>query len=139
MKCSEHVNRLAKEANMNPALQLWAGRILSAIPVLMLTMSDVMKLRGGPEFVKVFENLGWPADLAVPLGLLELAITIVYVMPRTSVLGAILLTGYLGGAIAAHVRIHEDWLTQLLLGMMLWGGLYFRDARIAALIPLRNP
>jgi len=55
------------------------------------------------------------------------------------VLGAILLTGYLGGAIAAHVRIHEDWLTQLLLGMILWGGLYFRDARIAALIPLRNP
>jgi len=83
MKCSEHFNRLAKEANMNPALQLWAGRILSAIPVLMLTMSGVMKLRGGPEFVKVFEHLGWPADLAVPLGLLELAITIVYVIPRT--------------------------------------------------------
>jgi hypothetical protein len=123
---------------MNPVIQLWAGRVLTALPVLMLTMSGVMKLMGGPELAKGFEHLGWPMDRAVPLGVLELAITIVYLFPRTAVIGAILLTGYLGGAMAAHIRIHEDWLIQFLLGVMLWGGLYFRDERIRALIPLRG-
>lgn len=123
---------------MNPVFQLWAGRILTVLPVLMLTMSAVMKLMGGSDLAKGFEHLGWPVELAFPLGVLELTITVTYLIPRTSVLGAILVTGYLGGAMAAHIRIHEDWWIQFLLGVMAWGGLYFRDERIRALIPLRD-
>jgi len=72
----------------------------------------------------------------MPLGILELVITVMYLIPRTAVLGALLLTGYLGGAVAAHLRINEAWIVQFLLGVTIWGGLYFRDARIRELIPV---
>ncbi len=94
----------------------------------MLFFSAAMKLKGGPDLATGFEHLGWPAALAMPLGVLELSITILYLIPRTAVLGSILVTGYLGGAVAAHLRINEAWFIQFLLGVMLWGGLYFRDA-----------
>ena len=84
---------------------VWAGRILSTLPVLMLLMSGVMKLLQPPDLVEGFAKLGWPVSVAVGLGIVELACTVLYAIPRTSVLGAILLTGYLGGAIATHVRI----------------------------------
>lgn len=119
-----------------PASQLWSGRILTGLPVLMLLFSAAMKLKGGPDLAAGFEHLGWPGSLAVPLGILELTITVIYLIPRTAVLGAILLTGYLGGAVAAHLRINEAWFVQFLLGVMLWGGLYFRDSKIRQLIPV---
>lgn len=97
-----------------------------------------MKLKGGPELTQGFEHLGWPIGLAVPLGILEIACTVVYLIPKTSVLGAILLTGYMGGAIATHVRIGEAFFVQLLLGVALWGGLFLRDSRLRALIPIKN-
>ena len=78
-------------------------------------------------------------NLALALGILELACTIVYVIPRTAVLGAILLTGYLGGAIATHVRIGEPFLPVILMGVLIWGGLFLRDPRLRALMPLRRP
>ncbi len=117
---------------------LWAGRILSTLPVLMLLMSGVMKLMKPPDLVEGFAKLGWPDHLALGLGIVELACTILYAIPRTSILGAILLTGYLGGAIATHVRIGEPFIVQFLFGVVLWLGLYLRDARLRALIPLRS-
>ena len=83
-----------------------------------------------------FTHLGWPVGLAVLLGVLEFGSTLLYVIPRTSILGAILLTGYMGGAIATHVRIGEPVYTHVLLGIMIWGGLYLREPRLRALMPL---
>ena len=117
---------------------LWSGRILSALPVLMLLFSGVMKLIGPAEVLKGFADLGYPESLALGLGILELGCTAAYLIPRTTVLGAILLTGYLGGATATHVRIGEPFFGPIVLGVMVWGGLYLRDARLRALLPLRR-
>jgi hypothetical protein len=87
-------------------------------------------------------KLGWPAGLAVPLGAILLICLIFYVIPKTSVLGAILLTGYLGGAVATHFRINDPLFSHILfptyLGLFLWGGLYLREPRLRELIPLRS-
>ncbi len=132
---------------MQPAAQtapvskkkLWAGRILSALPVLMLLFSGVMKLMKPAPVVQGFAHFGYPESLALCIGILELACTVVYVIPRTSVLGAILLTGYLGGATATHVRIGEAlFIIPVILGVLVWGGLFLRDDRLRALIPLRT-
>lgn len=123
---------------MSSPATVWAGRILSGLPALMLLMSGVMKLMKSPELVDGFGKLGWPPDLATPLGILEIAVTVVYLVPRTAVLGAILVTGYLGGAIATHVRLHEPFIVQFLLGAAAWGGLYFREERLRALIPFKR-
>lgn len=117
---------------------LWAGRIISALPVLGLIMSSVMKFTHGKELVEGFEKFGYPLSLAVPLGIVELTATILYVIPQTSVLGAIVLTGYLGGATATHVRVNDAFAPPVIMGVMLWLGLYLRDARIRALIPFRR-
>ena len=118
---------------------LWAGRSASALPVLILLMSGVMKLVKTPEVVKGFTELGWDGSFALGLGILELTCTVIYVIPRTSVLGAILLTGYLGGAVATHVRIGDpSFLGPILLGVLVWGGLWLRDQRVRGLIPVRR-
>jgi hypothetical protein len=119
---------------------LWAGWIISALPVLMLVVSGVMKLLKPPAVVDGFTKLGWEENLAFGLGILELACTVVYLVPRTSVLGAILLTGYFGGAIATHVRVGDPFssFVPVVLGMLVWGGLFLRDARLRALLPLRS-
>ena len=116
---------------------LWASYIMSALPLLLLLMSAVMKLIKPPPVVEGFAHLGFPESLALGLGLLELACAVVYVIPQTSVLGAILLTGYLGGATVTHLRVGEPFFMPVLLGMLVWGGLYLRDPRLRALIPLR--
>ena len=113
------------------------GWVLGVIPCLLLIFSGVMKLAGPPDLAQGFEHLGWPVKLAVPLGILELACVVVYLLPRTAVLGAILLTGYVGGAIATHVRIEEAFYAQAALGVVLWLGLFLRDARLRAILPLR--
>ncbi|MBM3289314.1 MAG: DoxX family protein [Candidatus Hydrogenedentes bacterium] len=117
---------------------LWAGRTMSTLPVLMLLMSASMKFLQPPMVAEGNAHLGWPMNLAMPLGAVESACTVLYVVPQTSVLGAILLTGYLGGATAAHVRIGESPHMAVLLGMMVWGGLFLRDPRIRALAPWRK-
>ena|SRR5687767_3406630 len=114
------------------------GWIMGIVPVLMLLMSAAMKFSQNKQVVDGFEHLGWPAKLAITLGILELACTFIYLIPRTAVLGAILLTGYLGGAIATHVRISEGFIPPLMLGILLWGSLYLRDPRLRALIPFRS-
>ena len=117
---------------------LWAGRILSALPVLMLLLSGVMKLVKPALLVEEFVRLGYDGNFARGLGILELGCVVIYVIPRTSVLGAILLTGYLGGAIATHLRISDPFFAPIVLGVLVWGGLYLRDGRLRALLPLRR-
>jgi len=85
-----------------------------------------------------FVRLGYDESLALGIGLVELVCTILYLVPRTSILGAILLTGYLGGATATHLRIGEPYYAAVLLGVLVWGGLYLREERLRGLIPLRK-
>lgn len=115
----------------------WAGRIASALPVLMLLFSGGMKLVKPPLVVEEFARLGYAESLALGIGILELVCTVVYAIPRTSVLGAILLTGYLGGATATHVRIGDPFFAPIVVGLLVWGGLFLRDDRLRALVPLR--
>jgi hypothetical protein len=122
---------------------LWAGRIMSGLVVLFLLVDAGFKLiRPLPApAVEAFGKLGYPVEFAGGIGVLLLACVAVYLIPRTSVLGAILLTGYLGGAVASHVRVGDPWFSHALfpvyVGLLIWGGLYFREPRLRAVIPLR--
>jgi hypothetical protein len=106
----------------------------------MLLMSASMKLAQKPEMVDMFTTkFGYPQGALLTLALVELTSTALYVVPQTAVLGAVLLTGYLGGAIATHVRVGQAFAIPLVLGVLLWAGLFLRDERIRALLPLRKP
>jgi hypothetical protein len=119
-------------------LAFWMGWVISAVPVLMLTMSAIMKITKPPEVMEGFEHLGWDETLALPLAVTELACTILYVIPQTAILGAVLLTGYLGGAIATHARIHEQFIMPAAFGILVWLGIYLRDPRLRAILPIRK-
>jgi len=99
---------------------LWAGRIMSALPVLLLVFSGMMKLVKPAPVVEGFVHLGIPVRLAIPLGILELTCTIIYLIPRTAALGAILLTGWLGGAVLTHLRVGESVLGPVIAGVLVW-------------------
>lgn len=114
----------------------WTGWIMTIVPVLMLVMSGVMKVAQTEEVVKGFAT--WPPGSAVAIGILELACTVIYLIPRTSVLGAILVTGYLGGATAVSVQLGVSFILPVVFGVLIWGGLYLRDPRLRALIPFRT-
>ena len=116
----------------------WTGYIMSTLPVLMLLMSAYMKIAKRPEAVEGFIKGGFAEKILVPLGIVELVCTILYVIPQTAVLGAILLTGYLGGAVCTHLRAGESIVMPLLFGVFLWGGIFLRDPRLRALMPLRR-
>ncbi len=111
---------------------------MTAIPALMLTMSAIMKFVQPAPFVEGFAKFGWPISLAMPIGIVEVIATVLYIIPRTAVLGAILLTGYLGGAIATHVRVGDGFVPVVLIGVVVWLGLFFRDARLRQLIPIKR-
>jgi hypothetical protein len=129
----------AVESRRPSKAMLWAGYIVSLAPVAMLLLSAAMKFSGSEQVVQGFKDLGWPDNLALTLGVVELASTILYLIPQTSVLGAILLTGYLGGAVATHARLEQSaFITPVVLGVLVWLGLYLRDPRLRALIPLRT-
>lgn len=117
---------------------LWAGYVMSAAPVFMLLMSAFFKLSKSEQAVEGFAKMGYPDAALMGIGIVELACTVLYVIPRTSVLGAILLTGYLGGATDVHVRGGESILIPVLLGVLVWGGLFLRDQRIRDLIPFKR-
>lgn len=121
--------------------RLWAGRIISAIPALFLLMDGVMKLFKPAVVVETTVKLGYPESAILGMGIVLLACTVLYVIPRTAILGAILLTGYLGGAVATHVRVGEGpfpILFPVFFGLLIWGGLWLRDERLRTLIPLRS-
>lgn len=123
----------------NSKVPIWIGRVMSAIPVPLLLMSAAMKLMQPEWMVKDFtEKLGYDANVLVGLGIVELTCVILYVVPQTAVLGAILLTGYLGGATATHLRIGEPYIMPVLMGVWLWVALYLRDARLRSLAPWRS-
>jgi hypothetical protein len=119
---------------------IWIGRVVSAVPVLMLIMSGVMKFNLPESAVKDMTQIGWQPQIMPALGIVELGSTLLYIIPQTAVLGAILLTGYLGGAVATHVRV-ADWSHMpipIVLGVLVWVGLYLRDAGIRRLAPFRS-
>ncbi len=118
---------------------IWTGRIISVLPVLALAMSASMKLAKAPAAVDGMNKFGYPPGVLMPLGIVELSCAILYAIPQTSVLGAILITGYLGGATATHVRVSDPtfWMP-ILLGVLAWLGLLFRDARLRPLLPVRR-
>ena len=118
--------------------KLWASRVLAALPVMLLLFSGAVKFTTSPEVVAANTRLGWSMDLAPMLGVLELSLTLLYLIPRTSVLGAILLTGHLGGATATHIRIGDPFYFPLLTGVLLWASLYLREPRLSELVPVRR-
>jgi len=122
----------------------WTGRALSGVVVLFLLLDGAMKLLPLQIVTETMDKMGWGAsdNLARGLGLITIVCTVLYAVPPTSILGAILLTGYLGGAIASHVRIDSPLFTHTLfglyLGLMLWGGLWLRDTTLRSLLPFRR-
>ena len=120
---------------------LWAGRILSGLMVVFLIFDGVTKIMKVPQVLEAQTRLGYPANLAPVLGSIVLACTLVYVIPPVSILGAMLLTGYLGGAVASQLRIGApvfDTCFPIIFGVLAWAGLYLRDDRLRALIPVRR-
>jgi hypothetical protein len=121
---------------------LWTGRIFSALIVAFLLFDAVIHLMRPAPVVEAFAKLGLPLRLAVTLGITELVCILLYVIPRTSILGAILLTGYLGGAIATQMPRSNSLFGEILfpvyVGVIVWGGIYLRDERLRTLIPLRS-
>jgi hypothetical protein len=122
-----------------PKKALWTGRILSVLSVLILLVSAITKFAKPVPVLEGFAHLGLPERLAFGLGLLELICTAVYVVPQTAVLGAILLTGYLGGAVVSHLRVGDVFIGPIIWGVLLWAGLFLRDKRLRALFPWRSP
>lgn len=121
--------------------RLWSGRIISWLPAIFLLIDGVWKLFKPALVVEATVKLGYSENVIVPLGIVLTLCTILYMIRRTAVLGAILLTGYLGGAVATHVRAGEGLFPisfPIVLGVLLWGGLYLRDHRLAKLIPLHQ-
>ena len=119
---------------------IWTGRIISVLPALFLLMDGIMKLFKPVFVVEATVKLGYPESTIIGMGIVLLACTALYLIPRTAILGAILLTGYLGGAVATHVRVGENLFSILfpvIFGVLLWGGLWLRDKQLRALIPLR--
>ena len=121
--------------------QLWSGRTLSALAVLFLLFDATIKLLQLPVAVEGTKKLGYPANVVFVLGVIQLICLIVYLVPRTAVLGAILWTGYLGGAVATHVRVADPLFSHILfptyVAALLWGGLWLREPRLRALVPVR--
>ncbi len=117
---------------------IWTGRGLSALATLALLGSATMKLTRNPDMLAQLGAAGFPAEQVPTIGAVELACVVLYAVPRTSVLGAVLLTGYLGGAVCAHVRVGEPFAAALVLGVLTWAGLYLREPRLRALLPLRG-
>jgi len=140
MEATMNTNAVAAAAgSLNKRLA--GGYILSTIAVLFLLMDGVMKLFKPSFVINGTVELGYNQNVIVPLGIILTACTVLYAVPRTAVLGAVLLTGYLGGAVATHVRVGADAfpvLFPLVFGMIIWGGLYLRDSRVAALLPVRR-
>lgn len=116
---------------------LWTGRVLSILPALFLLLDGVMKLFKPEPVVTATTELGFPEEVIVPLGCVLIVCTVLYLVPRTTVPGAILLTGYLGGAVATHVRVSHplfETLFPVIFSALLWGGLVLRDVRLRALM-----
>ncbi len=116
---------------------VWTGRVISGLVSLAFIASATMKLVGGEELTKGMAHLGLPETMVKPLAFLELSCALVYLFPPTAVLGAILLAGYMGGAICTHLRVGDPFFVQIGLGVAAWLGIYLRDSRLRPLLPFR--
>lgn len=136
---AQHV---ALEAAGKAGKLVWTGRILSGLVIAFLLFDSLIKFLMIQPVIDSFRQLGYPESLAIEIGAIDLLCTVLYAIPRTAVLGAILLTGLLGGAMASHIRIGSPLFSHVLfgvyLGLFAWGGLYLREPRLRALIPLRG-
>jgi len=118
---------------------VWVGWALSGLAALLFLFSAFMKLKGGPELDQGMAHLGLPPSMVQPLAILELTCLAIYLIPATSVLGAILLAGYIGGTIVTHWRSGDPFIVNIVLGLVVWLGIYLREPRLKELIPLRKP
>ena len=130
----------ATESKARPkrGAMFWAGWVLTVLLSLMLAMGGVLNVVRAQPAVEGLTKYGYPPGVLVPLGVVVLASVALYLVPRTAVLGAILLTGYLGGAVNTNVRAGEPWFMAAVFGALVWLALYLRDARVRALMPLRS-
>jgi hypothetical protein len=137
----DHAVAGSTRSSLGSRRTLWTGRVLSTLAVLFLLFDSVGKLLEVEPFVAGTTELGYPASVVFTLGVILLLCVVVYVIPSTSVLGAVLLTGYLGGAIATHVRVESPLFSHTLfpiyVALFVWGGLVLRDRRVLAFLPLR--
>jgi hypothetical protein len=117
---------------------VWTGRVLAGVVSLLLFFSASMKFVGGAEVKEGMAHLGLPESMMIPLGILEATCTVIYLIPATSVLGAILLAGYMGGAICTHWRVGDPFVGQIAIALVIWLAIYLREPRLKALIPLRK-
>jgi hypothetical protein len=121
-----------------PAWMTWTGRVLSTLVAAAMFFSAAMKFSGNPEMAKAIQKMGYTEVQIRNIGVVEIVCAVIYLIPQTAVLGAILLTGYLGGATATHVRIDDVFFAPVILGVVVWIGLYLRDSRVSALAPVRR-
>jgi hypothetical protein len=118
---------------------VWVGRGITVLVALLFLMSAVMKFVGGAAVKEGFAHLGLPESMRIPLGILEAACAVVYLIPQVTALGAVLLTGFIGGAMCTHWRVGDPFFIHILLGLFIWLGVYLREERLKALLPLRRP
>lgn len=139
----ETLSSTATQKSTTSRRNVWPSRVVQGIVVIFLLLDGAVHLAVPTPVVEAMNRLGIPPSLAVTLGIVELVCTALYVIPATSILGAILLTGYLGGAVAIHMRagspVFEAYVFPALVGALVWGGLYLRDERLRTLVPLRRP
>jgi hypothetical protein len=133
---------MSSENEISPVDRPWASWVISGLPVIFLLFDSLGKFVMPEPVIDGTLRLGYETNVILPLGLILLVCTVLYIVPATSILGAILLTGYLGGAVATHVRVGSPLLTHILfpvyLGILLWLGLYLRDSRLRSLLPMRR-
>lgn len=125
-------------ATITPKWMIWVGWILTIAAAGMFIMSGVMKFLKPPELIEGLQKFGWDMKLVPALAIVELASTLLFMIPQTAVLGAVLLTGYLGGAIATHVRVEDQFFIPIILGVVVWAALWLRESRLRSILPLRK-
>lgn len=121
----------------NPKWMTILGWVLGVLPALLMIFSAVMKLMQPPGMEEAVGKLGWSMSLMTTIGVVELLCVLIYLFPKTAVLGAVLLTGYLGGATATHVRINDAFIGPVIIGAIFWLGLWLREPRLRRLLPFR--
>ena len=123
------------ETNAQPKWMTVTGWVMTFLPLLAFLPSAAFKLMAKPEFLEQWTK-SYPESTARPIGVVEILCVVIYLVPPTRVLGAILLTGYLGGAVSTHVRAEQPFVIPILVGVIVWGGIFLRDARLRSLLPL---
>jgi len=117
--------------------KVFAGRVITVLAVAPFLLSSIMKFAGAPQILEGMDHMGWQKSMIFKLAILEMICAVLYLIPATSILGSVLLTGYIGGAIASHVRIGEPVFVQIIIGILLWLGIVLRESRLAEVLPIR--